>query len=78
MCLPEIRAYRSLITGVIPAPPGHVRVAGRTLYVARSSDVPPRHVICGLAMTDQPLSPRLLPRHRQRGPRARGGGWSAA
>jgi hypothetical protein len=41
--------------------PSHVRVAGRTLYVARSSDVHPRHVICGLAMTDDPLSPRLLP-----------------
>src|SRR5262249_53456829 len=35
--------------------------AGRTLYVARGSDVQPRHVICGLAMTDDPLSPRLLP-----------------
>src|SRR5262249_19259594 len=41
--------------------PSHVRVAGRTLYVARSSDVHPRHVICGLAMADDPLSPRLLP-----------------
>jgi Trk K+ transport system NAD-binding subunit len=41
--------------------PSHIRVAGRTLYVARSSDVHPRHVVCGLAMTDDPLSPRLLP-----------------
>ena len=41
--------------------PSHVRVAGRTLYVARSGDVRPRHVICGLAMADDPLSPRLLP-----------------
>jgi Trk K+ transport system NAD-binding subunit len=41
--------------------PSHVRVAGRTLYVARSSDARPRHVICGLAMTDDPLSPQLLP-----------------
>jgi Trk K+ transport system NAD-binding subunit len=41
--------------------PSHIRVAGRTLYVARSSDIHPRHVVCGLAMTDDPLSPRLLP-----------------
>jgi voltage-gated potassium channel Kch len=41
--------------------PSHVRVAGRTLYVARSSAISPRHVICGLAMTDDPLSPALLP-----------------
>jgi Trk K+ transport system NAD-binding subunit len=41
--------------------PSHVRVAARTLYVARSSDVHPRHVICGLAMTGDPLSPQLLP-----------------
>ena len=41
--------------------PSHIRVAGRTLYVARSSDVKPGHVICGLAMTDDPLSPALLP-----------------
>jgi TrkA-N domain len=39
----------------------HVRVAGRTLYVARSGVVSPRHVICGLAMGDDPLSPQLLP-----------------
>ncbi len=39
--------------------PSHVRVAGRTLYVARGSDVHPGHVICGLAMTDDPLSPQL-------------------
>jgi TrkA-N domain len=31
--------------------PSHVRVAGRTLYVVRSSAIDPRHVICGLAMT---------------------------
>ncbi|HUZ34781.1 MAG TPA: NAD-binding protein [Streptosporangiaceae bacterium] len=41
--------------------PSHVRVAGRTLYVARQADVHPRHVVCGLAMTGDPLSPRLLP-----------------
>src|SRR5207253_5806938 len=42
--------------------PSHIRVAGRTLYVARSSAIDRRHVICGLAMTDDdPLSPALLP-----------------
>jgi voltage-gated potassium channel Kch len=42
--------------------PSHVRVAGRTLYVVRSSAIDPRHVICGLATTDDdPLSPALLP-----------------
>jgi Trk K+ transport system NAD-binding subunit len=41
--------------------PSHVRMAGRTLYVARRSTIHPRHVICGLAMTDDPFSPRLLP-----------------
>jgi hypothetical protein len=41
--------------------PSHVRVAGRTLYVVRRSAIHPRHVICGLAMTDDPFSPQLLP-----------------
>ena len=29
--------------------PSHVRLAGRTLYVARREDTDPRHLICGLA-----------------------------
>lgn len=42
-------------------PPTHVRVAGRTLYVARRSDRA-RHVICGLADTrTSEDSPRPLP-----------------
>lgn len=41
--------------------PGHVRVAGRTLYVARRSDRP-TSVICGLADTRRSEGdPRLLP-----------------
>lgn len=41
--------------------PGHVRVAGRTLYVARRSDRP-KHVICALADTRHSEGdPRLLP-----------------
>jgi TrkA family protein len=55
-------AAPSFVAAALGEPaPSHVRVAGRTLYVARSSDVRPRHFICGLAMTGDPLSPRLLP-----------------
>jgi Trk K+ transport system NAD-binding subunit len=41
--------------------PSHVRVSGRTLYVARRAAVSARRIICGLATTDDPFSPRLLP-----------------
>jgi Trk K+ transport system NAD-binding subunit len=41
--------------------PSHIRVAGRTLYVARRGDTHARRVICGLAMTQDPQSPGLLP-----------------
>jgi Trk K+ transport system NAD-binding subunit len=41
--------------------PSHVRVAGRTLYVARRTAVPSKRVICGLAMTADPFAPQLLP-----------------
>ncbi|GAA4629232.1 NAD-binding protein [Actinoallomurus vinaceus] len=42
-------------------PPSHVRVAGRTLYVAHRSDRV-RNVVCGLADTRRPDGlPRLLP-----------------
>jgi Trk K+ transport system NAD-binding subunit len=41
--------------------PSHVRVAGRTLYVARRTATSRRRIVCGLAITDNPLSPRLLP-----------------
>src|SRR5580693_4081907 len=32
--------------------PSHVRLAGRTLYVARRDEVPPGQVLCGLAVPD--------------------------
>ncbi len=52
----------SFVAAAVGEPaPSHVRLAGRTLYVARRSAIHPRHIICGLAMTDDPLSPRLLP-----------------
>jgi Trk K+ transport system NAD-binding subunit len=41
--------------------PGHVRVAGQTLYVTRRDEVSAQRVVCGLAETTDPLSPRLLP-----------------
>ncbi|HEY7432162.1 MAG TPA: NAD-binding protein, partial [Streptosporangiaceae bacterium] len=41
--------------------PGHVRVAGQTLYVASRGDPGARRVVCGLASTADPLDPRLLP-----------------
>jgi Trk K+ transport system NAD-binding subunit len=41
--------------------PSHIRVAGRTLYVARRTDVTPRRIMCALARAEDPMSPRLLP-----------------
>jgi Trk K+ transport system NAD-binding subunit len=40
--------------------PSHVRLPGRTLYVARSADVPDSRVVCGLADTSGGMT-RLLP-----------------
>ena len=56
-------AAPSFVAAALGEPaPSHVRVAGRTLYVARGSAIDRRHVICGLAVTDDdPLSPALLP-----------------
>jgi hypothetical protein len=39
--------------------PSHIRVAGRTLYVARRTDIKPKSTLCALAMTQDPMSPRL-------------------
>jgi Trk K+ transport system NAD-binding subunit len=41
--------------------PSHIRMAGRTLYVARRTDINPRRIVCALAMTQDPVSPQLLP-----------------
>jgi Trk K+ transport system NAD-binding subunit len=41
--------------------PGHVRVAGQTLYVTSRDDASARRILCGLASTANPLAPRLLP-----------------
>ena len=41
--------------------PSHIRVAGSTLFVTRRTGTHPRRVLCGLAMTQDPQSPGLLP-----------------
>src|SRR5262249_18176511 len=41
--------------------PGHIPAARRTLYRARPRHVRARRVVCGLAMTQDPMSPGLLP-----------------
>ena len=41
--------------------PSHIRLSGRTMYVARGSDVDPGDVICALAETTGQGGPRLLP-----------------
>ncbi|HWG00327.1 MAG TPA: NAD-binding protein [Trebonia sp.] len=41
--------------------PSHVRVSGRTLYVARATDVPSGHIVCGLEVpASAPGTARLL------------------
>src|SRR5205085_8364124 len=43
--------------------PSHVRLQGRTLYVARQGEVDPGHVICGLAtLTGDPGADQAAPR----------------
>jgi Trk K+ transport system NAD-binding subunit len=46
--------------------PAYVRLPGRTLYVARRTDVAAADVVCGLADTSQPGKPDLLPRDQAR------------
>jgi Trk K+ transport system NAD-binding subunit len=55
--------------------PSHVRVSGRTLYVARLADVPPGHAVCGLEVPDDPAGTTQLipPDELDRGGPERGG-----
>ncbi len=46
--------------------PMHVRLPGRTLHVARRSDVRPEDVVCGLAATSGDDHPELLPGDQER------------
>ncbi len=41
--------------------PSHIRLSGRTLYVARRLDTDEAHVVCGLAATAEGGPPSLLP-----------------
>lgn len=39
--------------------PSHIRVAGRTFYVTRRTDIKPKSTLWALAMTQDPMSLRL-------------------
>jgi Trk K+ transport system NAD-binding subunit len=56
-------AAPSFVAAALGEPaPSHVRVSGRTLYVARYQDVPAGHAICGLAVPDDPAgTTQLIP-----------------
>ena len=55
-------AAPSFVAAALGEPaPSHVRLAGRTLFVAREGETDAAHVICGLATTGVPGLPRLLP-----------------
>jgi len=55
-------AAPSLIAAALGEPaPSHVRMAGRTMYVARREAVGAGHIICGLATTSDADAPSLLP-----------------
>jgi Trk K+ transport system NAD-binding subunit len=41
--------------------PSHVRLSGRTLYVARREDVSAEHIVCGLASGPEASAPDLRP-----------------
>ena len=59
-------AAPSFVAAALGEPaPSHVRLAGRTLYVARRAETDPANFVCGLAMTDDPVSPLLLPPDEQ-------------
>jgi Trk K+ transport system NAD-binding subunit len=53
-------AAPSFVAAALGEPaPSHVRLSGRTLYVARREDVDAGHVVCGLAATDDASRPDL-------------------
>jgi Trk K+ transport system NAD-binding subunit len=55
-------AAPSLVAAALGEPaPSHVRMASRTMYVARREDVGAGHIICGLASGPDADAPRLLP-----------------
>jgi Trk K+ transport system NAD-binding subunit len=55
-------AAPSLVAAALGEPaPSHVRMASRTMYVARRDDVGADNIICGLATDADSDAPRLLP-----------------
>lgn len=55
-------AAPSLVAAALGEPaPSHVRMASRTMYVARRADVGADNIICGLAAGADADAPRLLP-----------------
>jgi len=56
-------AAPSFVSAALGSPtPSHVRVSGRTLYVARRADVPAGHAVCGLEVPDDPAgTSQLIP-----------------
>ena len=55
-------AAPSFVAAALGEPaPSHVRVAGRTLFVARPGEADAAHLVCGLATTGAPGQPQLLP-----------------
>jgi Trk K+ transport system NAD-binding subunit len=55
-------AAPSLVAAALGEPaPSHVRLAMRTLYVARREDVGADHIVCGVAASSEADTPLLLP-----------------
>ena len=55
-------AAPSFVAAALGEPaPSHVRLAGRTLFVARPSEADAAHVICGLARRARPSLPPAPP-----------------
>src|ERR1039458_9351711 len=55
-------AAPSFVAAALGEPaPSHVRLAGRTLFVARHGEAGAAHLICGLATTGSAGAPQLLP-----------------
>jgi Trk K+ transport system NAD-binding subunit len=55
-------AASSLVAAALGEPaPSHVRIAGRTMYVARRENVAADQVICGLAANSEAEAPQLVP-----------------
>jgi Trk K+ transport system NAD-binding subunit len=61
-------AAPSFVAAALGEPaPSHVRLSGRTLYVARREDVDAGHVVCGLAASDDAGEPNLTSPQAARG-----------